>query len=370
MEIEKVVEFEKRDVTLLYRKLIGWLLALVGLAGMVFSIFLDSIQGRPISFGALQALGVGLGLLMILAAAAFFTDAGKYPSSLLRRFQIVERPEHRADSSVPYYDSGKLAPGLLEEFRGLVQNRSLVFLLVRSDILTRYKRSVLGLIWTVLDPLLNMIVMAIVFGYLFGRTKPAFPVFLYSGYIIFSFFSQATTASMAELTHGGGKLLGAIYLPRSIFSISVVMSNFVQLLLSTVPVALFMMGYRWPFTPALLFLPISLTITFGFTLGMGLLVASIAVFFQDFMHFYSALMRLMMYLSGIFYQAADLPGFVGEFIQYSPTYVMVELFRDPIYYGRLPPNVVIWTGIVWTILALVVGSVVFAKRSKEFTYVV
>lgn len=364
------MEIEKRDVTLVYRRLIGWLLAIIGAAGIVFSIFVDTIQGRPFSFGALEAVGAGLGMLMILAAAAFFRDLGKYPSSLLHRFQLVERPEHRADSPAPFYDSGKLAPGLLEEFRGLVQNRSLVYLLVRSDILTRYKRSALGLVWTVLDPLLNMVVMAVVFGYLFGRTRPAFPVFLYSGYIIFSFFSQATTASMAELTHGGGKLLGAIYLPRSIFSISVVMSNFVQLLLSTVPVVLFMIGYRWPFTPALLFLPISLALAFGFTLGVGLLVASIAVFFQDFMHFYSALMRLLMYLSGIFYQAADLPGVVGDLIQFSPTYIMVELFRDPIYYGRIPSGMVILTGLLWTLLALVIGSVVFARRSKEFTYVV
>jgi ABC-type polysaccharide/polyol phosphate export permease len=364
------VEIEKRDPTLPFRRLIGALLVIIGLAGIVFSIFLDPIQDRPMSFGALQAVGVGLGLLVILGAMVFFKDLGNYPSNLLRTIQLIERPEHRADSSAPFYDSGKLAPGLLEEVRGLVQNRSLVYLLVRSDILTRYNRSVLGLIWTVLDPLLNMVVMAIVFGFLFGRTKPAFPVFLYSGYIIFSFFSQATTASMAELMHGGGRLLGAIYLPRSIFSISVVMSNFVQLLLATVPVVLFMIGYHWPFTPALLFLPISLAIAFGFTLGVGLLVASIAVFFQDFMHFYSALMRLLMYLSGIFYQAADLPGLVGKLIQYSPTYIIVELFRDPIYYGRIPSGMVILTGVLWTIVAMAAGSVIFAQRSKEFTYVV
>lgn len=270
----------------------------------------------------------------------------------------------------PVYDSAAESSELVSEIKGLIQYRSLLFRMIRSDIAMRYKRSLLGVVWTVLDPLLNMVIMAVVFGYLFGRTRFAFPVFLYSGLIVWNFFSQTTMSAISELMFGGGKLLGAVYLPRSIFTVASVGSNFVQLLFAMIPLIFFMLLYKVPFTQALVFLPITFVIATIFTLGFSLMISSFAVFFPDFRHFYSAILRLMMYLSGIFYAASDLPGIVGQLIKYNPTYVLVELFRSPVYRGSFPNLETLLIGSVWAILFLAFGSYVFSKRSKEFTYVV
>jgi len=272
--------------------------------------------------------------------------------------------------STPVYDSNSERSEILSELRGLIEYENLIFRMISSDIAVRYKRSILGVVWTVLDPLMTMIIMAFIFSVLFGRTKPAFPVFLYAGLIAWAFFSQSTTSAISELMFGGGKLLGAVYLPRSIFSVSAVGSNFVQLLFAIVPLVFFMLGYKLPFKPALLFLPISFVIMIVFTLGFSLLISSISVFFPDFRIFYTAILRLMMYLSGVFYQASDMPSIVGKVIQFNPTYILIDLFRSPIYFGKIPSGTTIIAGFSWAITMLIIGTIIFTKRSKEFTYVV
>jgi len=167
--------------------------------------------------------------------------------------------------ATPVYDSAsKLSVGL-EEVRQVVRYRDLVYQLVRRDILTRYKRSVLGVAWTMLNPLGTMVVLALAFSQLF-RGTPGYAAYVLSGLIVWSFFSQTTTAAMYSIIWGSS-LIHRIYLPRTVFAISSVTTGMVNLTLSLVPMVIVMLIVRVPLRLTALFLPISLAQSFAYVEG-------------------------------------------------------------------------------------------------------
>ena len=143
-------------------------------------------------------------------------------------------------SNFPIYDSASNLPHAIEELQEALQHRNLIFQLVRRDILTRYKRSFLGVAWTMLNPLGIMIILSFVFSGLFG-TNLAYPAFVLTGLVAWNFFAQSTTAAMSSLVWGGG-LLQRIYIPRASFGISAVGSGLVNLLFSFVPLFIVMIA--------------------------------------------------------------------------------------------------------------------------------
>lgn len=276
-------------------------------------------------------------------------------------------PSAAPTAAKPYYDSSSPDRFIVDELRELMQYRNLIASLVRRNITARYKRSILGVLWTLLDPLLTMTVMAVVFSALFSRAIPAFPVFLFSGIVIWQFFSQGSSKAMSDLVFGGG-LLGKVYMPKSVFSVAATATALVNFFISLIPLAAFMIIFGRPITPALLFLPVSVGIVAVFTLGMGLLVSSLAVFFSDMMNIYTILLRLFLYLSGVFYDVDFLPEELGRFIRFIPTYHLIELFREPVYNGRLPAVMTVAYMLAWATVAFLLGFWVFSKVSDEYTY--
>jgi len=140
--------------------------------------------------------------------------------------------------STTIYDSSKQVSPALEELREIFRYRNLVSQMVRRDILTRYKRSVLGVAWTMLNPLGTAIILVLVFSNVFGISSPGYPIYVLSGIIAWNFFSQTTNAAMVNLVWGGD-LLRRIYIPRTIFAVSSVGTGLVNLCLSLVPLLLF-----------------------------------------------------------------------------------------------------------------------------------
>jgi ABC-type polysaccharide/polyol phosphate export permease len=123
-----------------------------------------------------------------------------------------------------------------------------------------------------------------------------------------------------------------------------------------------------PITWAIVFLPVSLLLIALFTLGVGLFISAFAVFFVDIMNLYSILLRLLMYLSGLFYVLESLPLKMRTIIIWNPIYHMITLFRFPIYEGRIPPTFSIVYFGVWTFVSLVIGLIVFTRLSDEYVY--
>ena len=265
------------------------------------------------------------------------------------------------------YDSSKQVSPAVEELREIFRYRDLVIQVVKRDILTRYKRSVLGVTWTMLNPLGTMIVLAIVFSQAFG-TEISYAAYVLSGLVAWNFFQQTTNASIAHLVWGG-TLLKRIYVPRTVFAFSALGTGLFNLVLSLIPLLLVMVITGVPIEPTILFLPIPILFLAMFSLGVGLLVSGLAVFYTDIAEMYLIILTAWMYLTPIIYPEEILPEQFRMLIAiFNPMYHLVGLFRAPLYYGEIPSlQEMLISGLI-AVVTLIIGWFVFTRRSDEFAY--
>lgn len=265
------------------------------------------------------------------------------------------------------YDSAKRGSPALEELRGIFQYRDLIYQLVRRDIVTRYKRSVLGIAWTMLQPLGMMVVMTIVFSNLF-KSIEGYPAYILSGLIAWTFFSQTTTAAIHQVVWGG-TLFRRIYLPHTSFAVSAISTGLVNLTLSLIPLLVILLVTGRSLHWALLFVPIAMLIFAAFALGVGLILSAMAVYFPDIVEMYQIVLVAWMYLTPIFYPKDILPQAYRFWItNLNPMYHLIQLFRTPIYEGALPAwNEIVLSAII-AFITLYVGWLFFSRRADEFSY--
>jgi ABC-type polysaccharide/polyol phosphate export permease len=284
---------------------------------------------------------------------------------------VTESTQLNRKSATPVYDSAEHLPLPIEEAKEVWRYRDLIYQLVRRDIVARYKRSVLGIAWTMLNPLGMTIVMALVYSQLFNSVK-GYPAYVLSGLIAWNFFSQATTACISSLVWGGD-FFRRIYVPRSIFAISSIGTALVNMVISLVPLLGVMLVIGVPIT---LTIPLSivpmLCMSF-FALGLGLIISSIAIYFPDIVEMYQIILMAWMFLTPVIYPMDILPKEIFALMKYNPMYWLVNLFRIPLYGGtipggRLPAPIELFPPIIIGVVALVIGWVIFARRSDEFAY--
>lgn len=256
---------------------------------------------------------------------------------------------------------------MLTSLREIVRYRSLLRDLVARDLTVRYKRSVLGVAWTMLNPLLMMLVFTVVFGHILRVPVPNFTVFFLSAFLAWNFFSQATSWATACMM-GYAPLMKKIYVPKAIFVLATVLSGLVNLLLSLIPLALIMLAVRQPFTSSLAFLPVAMILTTLFTLGVALLLAPICLMFADVVQIYQAILMAWMYLTPVMYPATMVPERYRGFVDVNPMSYFVEMFRAPIYGGVLPAAQVVLVGSAFGVVSLLVGWVVFERSSDRIAY--
>jgi ABC-type polysaccharide/polyol phosphate export permease len=265
------------------------------------------------------------------------------------------------------YDTDQHSIAALQELREIFRYRNFIGQLARRDILTRYKRSILGVAWTMLNPLGMMIVMTLAFSQLFSQI-PGYPAYILSGLVVWIFFSQTTTASMVNLVWGGG-LLNRIYIPRTSFAIAAIITGLFNLFFSLVTLLLVIIIIGLPVRISILFLPYPMILLAAFSLGVGLLISTLAVYFPDVSEMYQILLMAWMYLTPIFYPESILPKTYGPLlIKFNPIYYMVRLFRASIYEGRFPTYAEIWPATLIALVVLVTGWYLFSKKSDEFAY--
>jgi len=265
------------------------------------------------------------------------------------------------------YDSAKRGPIALEELRGILQYRDLIIQLVRRDVVTRYKRSVLGIAWTMLQPLGMMVILSLVFSTLFASVR-GYPTYILSSLIAWTFFSQTTSAIISH-TVWGGELFRRIYLPRTSFAVSAVGTGIVNLVLSIVPLIVVMLivgtHLRW----SALFVPFGILLLAAFTLGMGLIISTLAVFFPDVSEMYQIILLAWMYLTPIIYPEEIIPETYRYWLfNLNPMYHMIKIFRMPLYDGTLPDWKILLTGILVSSFTLLVGWIVYSRKADEFAY--
>ena len=266
------------------------------------------------------------------------------------------------------YDSARRIHPALEELRELINYRELILQLVRRDVLTRYKRSVLGIAWTLLNPLGMMLVLTLAFSQILRfNTVYGYAAFVLSGLIAWNFFSQSTTAAMVNLVWGGG-LLSRIYIPRASFALAAIGTAMVNILLALIPLLVVNVITGVPITPAFLFVPVPLLLLACFSLGLGLLLSTSAVYFPDVAEMYQIILAAWFYLTPIIYPIEALPEQLQFWIRFNPMYQLLNLFRLSVYYGRFPTWDQLWPSLFISLLTLILGWVLFSKKSNEFGY--
>lgn len=265
------------------------------------------------------------------------------------------------------YDSADRPAAVLEELIQIFKYRDLIRQLVRRDIVTRYKRSTIGVMWTMLSPLGMMLVMTIAFSQVFGATR-AYPAYLLSGLIAWNFFGQTTVYAMRQLVWGGG-LLHKIYLPKTVFAVAATATHLVNLILALVPLLIVMLLIGVTPQWTLLFLPVSIVLLAAFTLGVSLFLSRIAAFFPDVAEMYEIAVTAWMYLTPIIYPEDAIPqAWRWALFDLNPMYHFIKLFRLPIYFNALPD----WDQLGLTALiafgTLTLGWIIFTSKVDELAY--
>ena len=271
-------------------------------------------------------------------------------------------------SEAHVYDSAKRQPPAIEEAVEAYKYRHMIVEFVRRDITTRYKRSSLGIIWTMLNPLGTMLIMTVVFYQLFHVAQPKYPIYVLVGLLCWAFFAQVSDAAPRTLLWSG-PLIHRVYIPRTVFALVAAGGGLVNFVLSLVPLAVVMLVLRIPPKPEYLFVPVALLVLTIFSLGVGLLLSSVVVYFPDVLDIYTIVLTAWLYVSAIFYPYDIIPiSYRWWFFNLNPMYHMVLLFRDPLYYGNWPSWSHIATATGVAVVTLAAGWFAFTRKADELGY--
>lgn len=250
-------------------------------------------------------------------------------------------------------------------FQKFIKYRPLLYQLVRRDFLAKYKRSVLGVLWSLLNPLFTMLIMTVVFSFVFRFDIENFPVYLLSGQIVFTMFSEITNLCMNSVI-SAAPLMKKVSVPKYIFPISRALSSLINFAFSFVALILVMVVTKAPFHLTMLYCIVPIFLTFIFSTGIGLILSAAVVFFRDVTYLYGILLTAITYFTPIFYPISIIPDYFRWIISLNPLYHMVECFRTCVIYGGIPT---LWQNLVCitlAVLSLGIGLLVFVREQDRF----
>lgn len=237
--------------------------------------------------------------------------------------------------------------------------------LIKRDISGKYKDSTLGLFWSFLNPLLSMIVLTIVFSTFFGKTIENFPVYLLSGKLVFDLFANATMGAMDSIK-GNAEIIKKIYVPKYMFAIGIVCSEFINFLISLVVLVAVMVVTKAPFYFSLVYAPIPLIFLLILTMGVGLILATATTFFTDIKYLYGVLIMLLSFMTPLFYPIEIIPESFLFFFKINPLYAAVSSFRDIVLYNSFPQPKFLLFLIITSIFSLLIGIYLFYRYQDDF----
>jgi ABC-2 type transport system permease protein len=252
--------------------------------------------------------------------------------------------------------SGPGAPG---RYFDLLHN------LVSRAIKQRYKRSVLGFAWTMLNPLLTMVILSVVFSAVFGPMVPNYPLFVIIGLLAWNLFALGSTQGLASVVDSGA-LIRKVAVPKEMFPLAAVAANLVNFLFSLIPLLVVLLVMRVEVTWAVLWVPVGVLLIGLFTLGVALSLATLNVFFRDVRYFYEAALLAWFYGTPVFYPIDVLSPRARAVLQWNPMYVLVDVFRTPIYAGTAPATANVVTAVVEAVGMALIGWLIFRRYQARF----
>lgn len=252
----------------------------------------------------------------------------------------------------------------------LDKNRFILKQLVTKDFKRKYRRSVLGIAWSVLNPLMMMIVMSVVFSFVFRADIENYPLYLILGNITFSFMSESTSQALMSFIDAT-PLLKKVRVSRFVFPVQKVLFALVNFTFSLVAVALVMLWFRVVPTWHIIWLPVCLFLLVLFCSGIGLIVGSLAVFFRDVVHLWSVILTAWTYLTPIFWVPTQLaangaPTWVMSIVELNPMYGFVTFMRDIFLWNQNPSMQTLGLCVFWAVIMLGIGILVFRKTQHKF----
>lgn len=239
--------------------------------------------------------------------------------------------------------------------------------LVTRDVKIKYRKSILGVFWTLLNPLLMMLVLSIVFSNLFRFGVENYPVYILSGQVIFNFFSESTSSAMTSILNNA-QLIKKIYIPKYLFTLARIASSVINIMASFSALLLVMIAMRMELHYTMFLGIIPMICLVILSTGVGLILATLTVKFRDIMHLYSVFLTALTYLVPVIYPMSLLEGspFVYKLVNLNPLTTILTMFRELVIYGTIPTITSFVFAIVVSVGVLCIGLVVFYKKQDEF----
>lgn len=247
----------------------------------------------------------------------------------------------------------------------LTKYKFLLSELIKREFKLKYKRSLLGVLWSLLNPLLIMLVQYLVFSTLFRFDIPHYPVYLLSGTIMFAFFSEATSQSLVSIT-GNAHLITKVYVSKEVFPISKVVSALINFGFSFIALYIMLLFSGLKITPLHLLLPFPIICMVLFTIGFGYILSALMVFFRDMQFLHGILLTAWTYFTPIFYPESILPDKVEILMQLNPLYHFIRYVRNIMIDYQIPTFRAHMLCLMFALGTFFIGVYIFRKLENKF----
>lgn len=259
---------------------------------------------------------------------------------------------------------------MLQKLKVKIQKNQFLFEeLVKRDFKQKYKRTVLGMAWSILSPLLTLFVMSLVFSQFFGHSMEHYTIYLFCGNLVFSYFRESTTGGMNALM-SNASIFTKVNVPKYMFLLSKNVSALINFGLTLCVFFLFALLDRVHFGPHFVALLYPICCLVVFNIGMGLILSALFVFFRDTSYLYDVFTMLLMYMSAIFYTVETLPSFMQKLLLCNPVYCYIKYFRIVVLDGSIPSLSYHLLCAFYAILLVVIGGFIYKKFNHKFLYYV
>jgi len=254
-----------------------------------------------------------------------------------------------------------------KQIKELLQYRDLLFNLTLTELKLRYRNSFLGFLWTILNPLFYLLILALVFSKIIKFQIPNYTIFLFAGLVSWNMIQQTVTIATASIVNNQA-LIRRVYVPKMVFPLSNVFSRYIDHAILTLILLVFMAIFKTPFTWSLLFVPVIGLMTFFFSLGLSLITTVAHIKIRDVQHIVAILFQILFYATPIIYPLDILPAKYQPLLLWNPFFYFVQCFRFPIYNSALPPLRLFLTALALTLAVFVFGVFLFSRKEKYFVY--
>lgn len=276
----------------------------------------------------------------------------------------------RNEQNLAIFDSAEnegIINFVLRNFREMIKYRYVLYNLINTNLRARYRRSIIGFFWTLLNPLFTMTILAVVFSTIYKLPFADFGIYIFSGMLPWSLISNGILNGTMSIVGAEG-YLKKVYVPKIIFPLATIGVESVNFLFSLISLSVLALFLGAKISWGLLFLPFALLVTVLFALGIILIVSIVNVYFRDLFHILQIIFIGLFYLVPIVYKQEFFDGRLSVVLRINPFVYFIELFHEIIYEARIPSATLWLTCCALMMISMIVGVLVFRYKEKEIIY--